>query len=141
MYLPYAIPDITGQTDAYIDFGFSTYYGLELPTPAGFAPGTMTTLPTGFELHYTDFETAEFADYIKGLNYNNPSCQGIIQHFGGDNQRAFSGQFTVYRCTRFSLPRLPEDGADYVGIGIASYNVPYNTSLSLGIDTIAVAVY
>lgn len=140
LYLPNAIPDIPGQTEAYIDFGFSTYYGLTIPGGAGFAPGTMTTLPTGFELHYPDFEIATNTDYIKGNQYNNTYCQGIYQHFGG-GQAAFSNAFTVYRCTRYALPRLLETDADYAGIGIASYNVPYSIGLSLGIDTIALAVY
>jgi hypothetical protein len=140
-YLQNQIPDLSGETDAYIDFAFSTYYGLIIPAGAGFVPGTMTVLPTGWTPNYDDFEPPLPSDHLLGMQYNSSYCTGVVNHFGGSGTAAFNGNIPVYRATRFAMPRLLQADADYVGIGIASWNVSQSIALELGIDSIAIVVY
>jgi hypothetical protein len=141
-YCDQPLPDLVGQTKAYFDFVFTDGPGYHIPFETGWAPGTMSALPNGSESTYFDFDPAPDSEFELGNSYNASFVKTTFEYYFGEQNGAFTTDNWPNKATRYGIPRLLEDGVDYVGIGVAAHNAAIaSTSGYLMLDSIAVVVY
>ena len=143
---PNAIPDLPGQTVSYIDYAVSNgpygsvYY---VPPENGWAPGTMSAIPTSDVATCFDFDPAPDSGYLLGDAYHSEFKQVTFEKEFGEANGGFTSNHYPFKATRYAIPELLEDGVDYVGIGLAAYNsaIYDMNSAYVGLDSVAVVVY
>ena len=125
MYTGFPIPDISGQSVAYMDFAFTTG-GWVFSNTLGFAPGTFTTIPNNGDAIFSDFDTAPASDYMLGIQYKTTFNSTAFQNFFGEpaGTQAFYSPYDPYQATRYKITRLLQPDVDYAAIGVADWQCP-----------------
>jgi hypothetical protein len=142
-FCPGQIPDLEEQSMAYFDFAFTKgpYYYFMPEKTTGWAPGTMSMLPSGGEKEFPPFDAAPDSGHLMGVSYNPDFAGETFETYFGEVNGAFCGNdYDPFKATRYEIPDLLESDVDFVGIAIAAHG-PGTYKAYICYDSIAVVVY
>lgn len=140
---PKPIPDLEGQSTAYFDFAMTNGPGYYVPPQNGWAPGTMSQVPTANAATCFDFDPAPDSAYLLGNAYKPEFTKITFEQIFGEANGGFTSNHYPFKAARYGIPKLLEENIDYAGVGLAAFNSAiYETnSAYVGLDSVAVVVY